>query len=72
MGEIRSKRKLRLMHSDVCGHMPTESMCSLGVVQSIFSGASLKFQTNTKSVTPEFPMTAITVVNTCPRNSGAT
>ena len=26
VGEIRSKRKLRLVHSDVCGPMPTESI----------------------------------------------
>ena len=26
MGEIRSKRKPRLVHSDVCGPMPTESI----------------------------------------------
>ena len=26
VGEIRSKRKLQLIHSDVCGPMPTDSI----------------------------------------------
>ena len=27
IGEIQSRRKLQLVHSDVCGPMPTESIC---------------------------------------------
>ena len=43
VGEIRSKRKLQLVHSDVCGPMPTDCILSLSlmitqdVVQSTFS-----------------------------------
>ena len=75
VGEIRSKRKLQLIHSDVCGPMPTDSIGgNKYFVTSIddFSRCCAVYFLKSKSEAPEkFKEFEVHVYNDCGLNIGS-